>query len=156
MAEIFALAGGVVGVAAAVGQLVEGIAKLHEFCSDIQDIPEDIQIELKNLNILCKILHTVQADLGPGVLVESRASKTGQTAILALRHLEQSSEHVHAVLQEMDRRVGTSKRWIRIIEAGRLKTKLREAVVRVRDAQGLLNIALVADSRYGVLRNARS
>ena len=67
MAEVFGAVSAGIGVAAAAGQLINGILKLHSFCSQLRDVPDDIQDAVEDLSVTIDILQHLQAEMGHGV-----------------------------------------------------------------------------------------
>ena len=63
MAEVFGVVSARVGVAAAAGQLIDGIMKLHSFCLQIRDIPEDIQAAVDDLPMTSEVLDFIQVEM---------------------------------------------------------------------------------------------
>lgn len=143
MAEVFATASAAVGVAAAAGQLIDGIAKLSAFCSQIRYIPDDIQNAVEDLSTMVEILDFVQAEIGQ----ECQPPLNFGPSMKVLASLQQSSRQVGEVLQEMQMKIGTKKYWSRIKAVG-MKRKLEKTTLRVQSVQSMLLVALATDNRY--------
>ena len=147
MAEVFASASAAVGVAAAAGQLIDGIRKLKTFCSEVRDIPGDIKDTIEDLASLTDVLEYVEIQLA-----QNTATLAIQSGILRqlLTNLEQVSRHASEVLKDMNAEVEKNKGWGRVKAVG-MKTKLERAIQRVERVQNYLVLALVTDNRQDIL-----
>ncbi|KAF2094941.1 hypothetical protein NA57DRAFT_60343 [Rhizodiscina lignyota] len=142
MAEVLATASAVVGVAAAAGQLIDGIAKLKAFCAQIRDIPNDIQNIVDDLSTLTDVLDFVQAEMGQASYFPSNPGATAKV----LSNLQQSSQQVQEVLKQMQAQVGKKKYWGRV-KAVEMKRKLDKAALRLQNVQNMLLVSLTIDNR---------
>ena len=143
MAEGFATASAAVGVAAAAGQLIDGILKLRAFCLELREVPEDIQNAVDDLASLIDVLECVQLEISQDSFVQ--AFNVGISRKL-LASLEQSSQYVGEVLHEMQAKLEKKMRWGRVKVIG-LKKKLEKSALRAQNAQNLLLITLATDNR---------
>lgn len=145
MAEIFGAVSAGVSFAAATGQLIDGIMKLHSFCSQIRDIPDDIQTAVDDLSTMVEVLEFVQVEMGHEILSPQPPNLSSSLKVLS--NLEQSSQQVGEVLEEMQRKLGKKRYWGRIKAVG-MTRKLEKAAKRVENAQRMVLILLAAENRY--------
>jgi hypothetical protein len=145
MAEVFGVVGAGMGIAAAVGQLIDGITKLHSFCSQIRNIPDDIQTAVDDLSTMVEVLEFVQVEMGHETLPPQLSNLSSSMKVLS--NLQQSSQQVGEVLEEMRIKLGKKKYWGRIKAVGLIK-KLEKATKRVENAQRMVLILLAAENRY--------
>jgi len=143
MAEAFATSTAVVGLVAAAGQLIDGIMKLNTFCSQIRDLPKEIQDSLEDLSIMSETLAFVKAGIGK----DSTQAVTSGTSAKILTSLLKSVEYIGEVLKEMQLKVGKRKHWGRVKAVG-MKNKLEKAVARVQNAHLMLLVSLTTENRY--------
>ena len=142
MAEVvFGAVSAGIGVAAAAGQLIDGIMKLYSFCSQLRDIPDDIQIAVNDLSTLIEVLEFVQVEMSSDTPLSSSTM-----SMKVLSNLKQSSHQVADVLQEMRINIGRRRYWGRIKAVG-MKEKLEKAAKRVDNAQRLVLMLIAAESR---------
>lgn len=144
MAEVFGIIGAGVGVVAAAGQLIDGIMKLQSFCSQIQNIPEDIQTAVDDLSTMVEVLELVQIEMGHETL--SLRPSNHSSFLKVLSNLEQSSQQVGEVLEEMRTKLGKKRYWGRMKAVGLIK-KLEKATKRVENAQRMVLILLAVENR---------
>lgn len=145
MAEVFGAVGAGVGVAAATGQLIDSIMKLHSFCSQIRNIPDDIQTAVDDLSTMLEVLEFVQVEMGHETLPLQPSNLSSSMKVLS--NLQQSSQQVGEVLDEMRIKLGKKKYWGRIKAVGMIK-KLEKAAKRVENAQRMVLIMLAVENRY--------
>jgi hypothetical protein len=144
MAEVLGVVSAGVGVAAAAGQLIDGIMKLHSFCSQIRNIPDDIQTAVDDLSTMVEVLEFVQVEMGHETLPPQSWNLSSFMRVLS--NLQQSSQQVGEVLEEMRTKLGKKKYWGRIKAVGMTK-KLEKAGKRVENAQRMVLILLAAENR---------
>lgn len=145
MAEVFGVIGAGVGVAAAAGQLIDGIIKLHSFCSQIQNIPNDIQNAVDELATIVEVLEYVQIEMAHGTLPLQPSNHLSSMKVLS--NLQESSQQIGEVLEDMRIKLGEKKYWGRIKAVG-LTRKLEKAAKRVENAQRMVLILLAVENRY--------
>lgn len=145
MAEVFGTVSAAVGVAAAAGQLIDGIMKLHSFCSQIRNIPDDIQTAVDDLATMVEVLEFVQVEMDHEFFPSQPSHLSRPMKVLS--NLQQSSQEVGEVLEEMRNKLGKKKYWGRIKAMGMIK-KLETAAKRVENAQRMFLILLAAENRY--------
>lgn len=145
MAEVFGAVSAGIGVAAACGQLIDGIMKLHSFCSQIRNIPEDIQTAIDDLSATIEVLEFVQVEMVHEPLPAQPASPSSSNKVLSI--LQKSSQQVGEVLKEMQMKLGKKKYWGRIQAVGMIK-KLEKAANRVENAQRMVLILFAVENRY--------
>lgn len=145
MAEVFAVVSAGVGVTAAAGQLIDGIVKLHSFCSQVRNLPDDIQTAVDDLSIMVEVLEFVQVEMGPETLVPQPSNSSSSMKVLS--NLQKSSQQVGEVLEEMRIKLGKKKYWGRIKAVGMTK-KLEKAAKRVENAQRMVLVLLAAENRF--------
>jgi hypothetical protein len=146
MAEIFASASAAVGVAAAGGQLFDGIAKLSAICLEVRDIPADIRSAVDDLSALSEVLDSTQLEIDQDTLLRT-LDPTVSKKVLA--GLQQNSQSVSNMLHVMETNVKEKKLWGRIKAVGK-KKKLGKSLSRSQSDQILLLLALATDNRYEV------
>jgi hypothetical protein len=144
MAEIFGAVGAGVGVAAAAGQLIDGIVKLDAFCSQIRNIPDDVQTAVDDLATMVEVLEFVQLEMGHDILPFQPSNRSSSMKVLL--NLQQSSLQVREVLEEMQIKLGKRKYWGRV-KAVAMTKKLERAAKRVENAQRMVLILLAAENR---------
>ena len=145
MAEIFATGSAAIGVAAAIGQLIDGVTKLRAFCQDVQEIAEDFQSAVENLASLADVLDIVRIEINQNCSLEGANFEVPRKILASL---EESSQDVGEVLQEMEAKLAKKRKGGRI-RALDLKRKLEKSVKRVQEARDLLMMTLVIGNRYG-------
>ena len=145
MAEILGAVGAGVGLAAATSQLIDGIMKLHSFCSQIRNIPSDIQTAVDGFATLLQVLEFVQFELSHEILPPRPSSLS--SSMIVLSNLQQSSQQVGEVLKEMQLKLGKKKYWGSIKVAGMTK-RLEKAAKQVENAQRMVVVLLAAENRY--------
>ena len=145
MAEVFGVVSAGVGVAAATGQLIDSIMKLHSFCSQIRNIPDDIQTAVDDLSTMVEVLEFVQVEMDHETLPPHPSNLSSSMKVLS--NLQQSSQQVGEVLEEMRMKVEKKKYWGRIKAVGMTK-KLEKAGKRVENAQRMVLILLAAENRH--------
>ncbi|KAI9659852.1 MAG: hypothetical protein M1821_001203 [Bathelium mastoideum] len=149
MAEIFATASAAIGVAAAAGQLIDGITKLKAFCTEIRDVPDEIQETTEDLFMLIGVLEAVRREIGQlSSLSEPELGASGRVLV----HLQRGLQHVGEVLLEMQEKIRKKKRWDRVRAVG-MKRKLEKSVSRVQSVQNLLLVILTTETRAMLRRN---
>lgn len=141
MAELLGVVGAGISIAAAAGQLIDSIVRLDTFCSQIQNIPEDIQTAVDDMSTMVEIIEFVQTEIGHETIPSNCSS-----SMKVLSNLQQSAQQVGEVLEEMRIKLGKKKYWGRI-NAVRLIKKLEKAAKRVENAQRMVLILLVAENR---------
>ena len=145
MAEVFGVVSAGVGVAAAAGQLIGGIMKLHSFCSQIRDIPDDVQNAVDDLSLMTEVLEYIQTGMGDENVAHQPSSLPSFMRMLS--NLQQSSQQVEQVLEELRTKLGKKKFWGRIKAVG-MTNKLERAAKRVENTQRIVILLLTAENRY--------
>ncbi|KAI9692629.1 MAG: hypothetical protein M1820_009506 [Bogoriella megaspora] len=143
MAEVFATASAVVGVAAAAGQLIDGISKLRRFCSELREIPNDVQDALDDLYLLIDVLYFIRSETNQTSFVQGGNIEVSRKVWAAL---EQSQQHVEKILEEMQSKIRKRKVWGRV-QAVEMKRKLDKASRSVENAQSLILMILATENR---------
>ena len=119
--------------------------KLQSFCSQVRNIPDDIQTAVDDMSTMVDLLQLVRTEIGHEHLLPQPSNLTSSMKVLSI--LEQSSQQVGEVLEEMQRELGRRKYWGRI-KAVRMVKKLEKAAKRVENAQRMVLILLAAQNRY--------
>jgi hypothetical protein len=146
MAEVFATAGAAISLAAVAGQLIDGIVKLRAFCNEICDLPNEIKDAVYDLSSLTEIVDSVQLQVKQEMMPDM---STSQTTFKVLDSLEQCSQDVSKVLEEMKIKIGNKKVWGRVKALG-LKRRLERLTARAQKVQNFLLIMLAIDNRYEI------
>lgn len=147
MADLLGAVGAGIGVAAAAGQLIDGILKLHSFCSQFRDISEDVQFALDDLSAMAELFEIIQAEISEEIVPHHSAVNTISTKVFSI--LSKSSAQVGRVLDEMQQTMGKNQYWGRV-KAVSMAKKLQRAAKRLEDAQGMVVMLLTAENRYGL------
>lgn len=145
MAEVFAVVSAGVGVAAAAGQLIDGIMKLHSFCSRIRNIPDEIQTAVDDLSTMAEVLEFIQVEMNEEKFLYQPSNIASFVKVLS--NLEQCTQQVEEVFEEMRTKLGEKKLWGRIKAVGMTK-KLEKAAKRVENAQRMVIMLLAVENRY--------
>ncbi len=145
MGEVFGAVSAGLGIAAAAGQLIDGIMKLRSFCSQIRNIPDDIKTAVHDLSTMVDLLPFVQFEIGHESLPPQPSN--GLSSLKVLSDLEQSSQQVGEVLEEMQIKLGKKNYWGRINAVG-MRKKLEKVAKRVENAQRMVIMLLVVHNRY--------
>ena len=148
MAEVLGVVSAGVGVAAAAGQLIDGIMKLYRFCSQIRNIPDDIQAAVDDLSTMVEVLEFVQMEMGRESFSLQSSKLSCSTKVLSLLVL--SSQQVGEVLEKMRVTLGNKKYWGRVKAIG-MTRKLEKAAKRVEYAQGIFSLWLTLENRSTAL-----
>lgn len=139
-AEALGIIAGGVGIAAAAGQLLDGIVKLQSFCSQIKDFPRDLQTAIDDVTSTTGILEWVKAEMAQNShAIKSPLGKIGDQII---QNLQDSLTDVEAVLSELERQLGARRLWGRV-KATTAARKLEKAQKRVFTIQCMLTPILV-------------
>lgn len=144
MAELFGVVGAGIGIAAAAGQLLDGIVKLSTLCAQIRDISKDIQNAVYDLKLQTEMLAVIQPEINA---VLSASNVQDQiTATRVLDALQKSLGDVELVIGEMQTRVAKKGCWDRVKASG-LIARLDKAARHVEVAQQMVLTLLLVQNR---------
>lgn len=140
MAELFGAVASGIGIAGVAAQAMDGIRKLHAFCRDIRDAPEELEHMANELEVLLSTINLMEIQIRQNASICHNLDPTP-----ALRLVDQSVRSLSTVIQDLNLEIA-QKGTLGSIKSAWKKKALEAHMIKIERSKASLGLAVTAYS----------